>query len=95
MTVPRPTRRLGRPAVGIAVVVGLGLGPQCLRRRRHGLARQACAHVNRSIALLKQAEPPVRPDPSAPALEQQAYDQLRPRSPSPPRPPTTTASGRR
>lgn len=69
-------RRLARPAAGAAVVVGLGLGLASCADNGQGLARQACRHVNRSLALLDQAShaaTSTRVD----SLQQEALAQMR------------------
>ncbi len=55
MSIPRLPRRLARRAAGMAAIVAVGIGLAGCANNGEGLARQACAHVNRSIALLKEA----------------------------------------
>lgn len=47
----RPARRLA----GIAAIVAVGIGLAGCANSGESLARQACGHVNRSIAFLKEA----------------------------------------
>jgi hypothetical protein len=69
-------RRITRPAAGIVVVVGLGLGLTSCANSGQSLARQACVYVHRSIGLLGQAKTDSDPT-RADALEAQAETQLR------------------
>jgi hypothetical protein len=65
-------RRLALPVV----VVGLGLGLGACGNSGLTLAKQACSHINRSIALLHESDR--APDQAAVGrLQNQAYDELR------------------
>jgi hypothetical protein len=76
VNVHRLARRLARPAVGIAAVVGLGVGLTACGNSGQDLARQACVHVHRSISLLAQAQH--APGPArASTLEADAETELR------------------
>jgi hypothetical protein len=72
----RLPRRIARPAVGIAAVVGLGLGLSACGNSGQSLARQACAHVDQSISFLKQSRRDGN-SASAGAMEAKAEAQLR------------------
>jgi hypothetical protein len=66
-------RRLG---IGTLVAVGLGASLSACGNSGATLARQACTHINRSIALLQESgQQPHHLE--AAQLKQQAYDQLR------------------
>jgi hypothetical protein len=69
-------RRLSRAAAGIIVTVGLGTVLAACGNNAESLAQQACAHINRSIALLQESDRPSDAPRSA-QLSQQAYTQLR------------------
>jgi hypothetical protein len=69
-------RRLARAAAGITVTIGLGAVLAACGNNAESLAQQACAHVNRSIALLQESDRPADA-PRAAQLSQQAYTQLR------------------
>jgi hypothetical protein len=68
--------RLRRLAVGIIVAIGLGAALSACGDSGTALAREACTHVNQSIALLKESDHHSDPSQSA-QLMQQAYIQLR------------------
>jgi hypothetical protein len=76
VNVHRLARRLARPAVGIAAVVGLGVGLSACANSGQDLARQACVHVHRSISLLAQAQHAPGPA-QANTLEADAETELR------------------
>jgi hypothetical protein len=76
VNVHRMARRLARPAVGIAAVVGLGVGLSACANSGQDLARQACVHVHRSISLLAQAQHAPGPA-QANTLEADAETELR------------------
>lgn len=76
MNTARLPRRIARPAVGLVGVLGLGLVLTACADSGQGLARQACVHVHRSIALLDQASKETDPA-KASTLDQQAVAQLR------------------
>jgi hypothetical protein len=65
-----------RTAVGIAVAIALGTALSACGNNGTALARQACTHINRSIALLRESDDHSDPSRSA-QLEQQAYNELR------------------
>jgi hypothetical protein len=62
-------------AVILTVTIGLGAALSACGGGGTGLAKQACGHVNRSIALLKQSEQGSAA--TAGALKEQAYTQIR------------------
>ncbi len=67
---------LRRPVLALVIVAGLGTALSACGTSGTGLAQQACAHVNRSLTLLTQAEH--EPDPQrSSGLRQRAYSQLR------------------
>ena len=73
---PRSGRRLPRWIAGVALVCGLGIGLAACGNDGTSLARQACGHVERSIALYQQSTETTDPVRSE-ALAQQAYIELR------------------
>jgi hypothetical protein len=62
--------------MGLAVAVALGVGLSACGNSGTDLAKQACQHVNRSIAYLEQANRQTDSSTAA-ALQQKAYEQLR------------------
>lgn len=62
--------------IGVAMVGSLGAGLVACSNGGAGLARQACSHIDRSIALYQQSTHQSDPRQSA-ALAQQAYLDLR------------------
>jgi hypothetical protein len=68
-------RRLLRPAAGLAIALGCGVGLTACGNGGLGLAQQACTSVDRSIALLDQASRTSDPSTAA-ALRTRAYDDL-------------------
>lgn len=76
MTSPVGRWRLRRAVVGVVFVVGLGIGLSACGNAGTSLARQACTYVNRSIALLKEAQHQ-RTSSEYMMFQQQAYNELR------------------
>jgi hypothetical protein len=76
VTSPATRRKLWRLAVGSITALGLGTALSACGNNGTALAKQACTHVNRSIALLKQSEQQRDVTESA-RFKQQAYIQLR------------------
>jgi hypothetical protein len=74
--VSRARRTLPRWAVGVVAVVGLGVGLSACSNDGASAARQACGHVERSLALYRQSTQASNPARSH-ALADQAYIQLR------------------
>jgi hypothetical protein len=73
------TRLRGTPrrlAAGLIVVIGLGATLSACGNDGTALAKQACSHIDRSLALLKQSGHQADATKSA-QLADQAYDQLR------------------
>jgi hypothetical protein len=66
--------RVCRVAVILSVTIGLGVALSACGSGGTGLAKQACGHVNRSIALLKQSEQ--GSSAAAGELKEQAYTQI-------------------
>jgi hypothetical protein len=62
-------------AVVLCVTIGLGAALSACGSGGTGLAKQACGHVNRSIALLKQSEQGSSATTAA-GLKEQAYTQI-------------------
>ncbi len=73
---PRLPRRIARPAAGLVAVAVLGIGLTACGNSGQTLARQACAHVDHSVSLLREADKSTNPT-EAGALQQQAVAQLR------------------
>jgi hypothetical protein len=67
--------RVCRVAVILSVTIGLGAALSACGDGGTGLAKQACAHVNRSMALLKQSEQGSSTA-TAGKLKEQAYTQI-------------------
>ena len=67
--------RFRRVAVIAGVTIILGAALTACGSGGTGLAKQACGHVNRSIALLKQSEHQLTPT-TAGQLREQAYSQI-------------------
>jgi hypothetical protein len=65
-----------RHTAAAALVVGIGLSLSACGNSGTTLAQQACAHINRSIALLKKSEHHSNPSEAA-KLQLEAYNQLR------------------
>ena len=65
-----------RWAAGIVVVVGCSVGLTACSNNGVSLARQACTHIGKSIALYQQSTTDTDPTQSR-ALAEQAYIQLR------------------
>lgn len=63
-------------ATGFVVTIGLGTVLSACGNGGEALARQACTHINRSIALLQESGRPTETSQSA-ELKQEAYAQLR------------------
>jgi hypothetical protein len=76
VTSPDGRFRIRRTAVGIAIVIALGAALSACGNSGAALARQACSHINRSIALLRESDDHSDPSRSA-QLGQQAYIELR------------------
>ena len=76
MTAPTARGTLRRGAVAGAVALGLGCGLGACGNSGTALAKQACAHVERSVGLLKRSEQ--QSDAAGAArLRQRAYIELR------------------
>ncbi len=76
MKLPPIPARIRRLAAGTVVVVGLGTTLSACGNDGSALAKQACAHVDRSLSLLTKAS--LQADAAtATRLRQQAYIQLR------------------
>jgi Tfp pilus assembly protein PilN len=67
--------RVCRVAVILSITIGLGAALSACGNGGTGLAKQACGHVNRSIALLKQSEQGSSAA-TAGELKEQAYTQI-------------------
>ena len=76
MTAPTARGTLRRGAVAGVVVLGLGFGLSACGDSGTALAKQACAHVDRSVGLLKRSEQQSDAVEAA-HLRQQAYIELR------------------
>ena len=68
--------RIRQLMVGGAVALGVGVVLSACGTSGTGLAQQACAHVNASVALLEKAEHQTNPATAA-AQRQKAYVELR------------------
>ena len=73
---PRAPGSLPRWAAGIVVVFGCGAGLAACSNNGVSLARQACNHIDKSIALYEQSTTETDPTQSE-ALAKRAYIQLR------------------
>ncbi len=74
---PRPgAGRIQRVVIGAAAAIGLGVALAACGTSGTGLAQQACAHVNASVALFEKAEHQTNPATAA-AEKQKAYLELR------------------
>jgi hypothetical protein len=71
----RLRRAPARWVAGLVIVVGCGLGLAACSGNGKALAQAACVHVNRSIALYKQATSDTNPAAAA-NLDREAYIQL-------------------
>jgi hypothetical protein len=67
--------RVCRVAVILSVTIGLGAALSACGSGGTGLAKQACQHVNRSVALLKQSDG-ASSAATAGQLKEQAYRQI-------------------
>lgn len=76
MTSAHARRGLRGAVVGLIAVVGIGTALSACGNDGETLARQACTHINRSIALLKESDAPAERSQST-QLAQEAYSQLR------------------
>ncbi len=76
MTSPGGRRGWRATVTGVVIAIGLGAGLSACGNSGVSLAREACGHITRSIALLHQSANHSDPARSA-QLQQQAYQQLR------------------
>jgi len=68
--------RTPKRAAIAALILGIAVSLAACSNSGTGLAQQACSHINRSIALLKESDHPSGQS-TAETLQVQAYDQLR------------------